>query len=464
MTNRRQPPSDPLMPTAAGLARGETAFHGGAPVREIGVVIDVDAERHAYRVRTPRGTYSGVGRILQSTSDAALLQAQTTVVLDHSLGHPYIDGVLPAAVPPVAERQATATGVDGHGGDDGALNRSLGGAFRGPETPRDLLPGDHALRSPDGAVAGAFHGKLAQLSGSPLAAVRAYGHQDAVEILAGLLRVVTWMGESRVLNEGGKTSFVWRGGSDQLTESGADEERYTLRLDLGHRGDVLNFAVTTPDGQPKFRLHVDPAGRVSVTSAGGVQSVAGVGEDSDVSDRVHGSRHVETSGDLTVRVGGGAVETVEGARSVTVSLADRTVVLGDRHARVARSSTENVEGNASYNVGGQYAATVLGAAKVTARQSYEVETPLAKLRGQLVELGTSANDYAVKYNVLRTILDAFIQHVDRGFAALADHVHPVGAGATAMSATLAVNPTFRTGFRSPQPTTALQAQTIKIGP
>jgi len=452
------------MPTAAGLARGETPFQGGVPVREVGVVIDVDAERHAYRVRTTRGTYSGVGRILQSAGDATLLQPQTTVVLDHSLGHPYIAGVLPATVPPVAEHQASATGADGHGGADGALNRSLGGAFRGPETPRDLVPGDHGLRSPDGAVVGAFHGKLAQISGSPLAAIRAYGHRDAVEILAGILRVVTWMGESRVLNEDGKTSFVWRGGSDQLTETGADEERYTLRLDLGHRGDVLNFAVTTPDGQPKFRLHIDPVGRVSVTAAGGVQAVTGVGEDSDASDRVHGDRHVETSGDLTVRVGGGATETVEGARSLTVSLADRTVVLGDRHVRVARSNTEAIEGNASYNVGGEYAATVIGVAKVSARQSYEVETPLAKLRGRLVELGEDPSDYGVKYSVLKGILDALIQHIDRGFALLVDHVHPLVPGGTGPSVTLAANPSLRTGFRPPRPTTDLQARTIKLGP
>lgn len=452
------------MPTAAGLARGETPFQAGALAREIGVVIDVDAERHAYRVRTPRGTFSGVGRMLQSTSDASLLLPQTTVVIDHALGQPYIIGVLPAAVPPVSEHQASATGASGHGGADGTMNRSLGGAFRGPETPRDLIPGDHALRSPDGAVVGAFHGKMAQISGSPLAAIRAYGRTDSVEILAGLLRVVTWMGESRVINEGGKTSFVWRGGSDQLTESGADEERYTLRLDLGHRGDVLNFAVTTPDGQPKFRFHVDPVGRVSLTAAGGVQSVAGTGEDSDVSDRVHGDRHVETSGTLTVRTGGSETTRVEGTRTTTISLSDQLIVLGDRHARIARASTENVEGNASFNVGGQYSATVIGPAKLTARQTYEVESPLVKLRGRLVELGEDPSDYGVKYNVLKAILDALIRHVDQLASAVKDHTHPVVGPSAGLSVTLAANPTFLSGFRSPRSTEELQARTIKLGP
>ena len=68
------------------------------------------------------------------------------------------------------------------------------------------------------------------------------------------------MGITQVTNEEGRTNMSFRGGSDQSTETGSDEEKWGIRFDLGAKGDVFNFELTTPLGQVLFRIHVDADG------------------------------------------------------------------------------------------------------------------------------------------------------------------------------------------------------------
>lgn len=412
MSTRNNTPHDPINdPT-----RGGGSMVGGEIRRERAVVLSVDANRHAYRVITAAGRTFTVGRIKTHPGDNALLEPHTPVRIDFSLGEPYIDGVLPTEVPLTNEVAETITGTSGYGAEDSVMNRNLGATFRGPGEANDLLPGDQVMRSPDNASVGALHGKVAQMFGSAMAQVRAFGTTDAVEIMAGLLRVVTWMGESKYVNEDGKTSFVWRGGSDQLSETGADEERYTIRLDVGHRGDVFKFEITTPDGQPVFRFHVDPRGRLSILAADGVHNISGQGSASRIGDNVHGNREVVTEGQKSERVGSDLKETFQGNHQTLVSGNRTEVDMNDHSLRVNHQLNVSVGSDSVCNVGGKRTETIVGDDEHNVRADYNrfvtgnVTAVCANynLYTAHAKFGRNATSHAVKHEELERAMTALI--------------------------------------------------------
>lgn len=400
----------------------------------------MDASRHAYRVVTASGRTFTVGRLRTHPGDNALLPVHTPVRIDYSLGEPYIDAILPAEVPLDGETNSNATGAAGHGGSDAVLNRNLGASFRAPGEPSDLVPGDQSIRSPDGASVSALHGKVAAMVGSPMAQMRVFGTTDTAEIIAGMLRVITWMGESRYVNEEGKTSFVWRGGSDQLTESGPDEERYTLRLDVGHRGDLFRFEVTTPDGQPVFRLHVDPRGKVSILAADGLTSIVGRETASRFVDQVQGSRETVTEGTASARVAGDATHTYQGTHTTTTSGLNSEIDLHDRAQRVNRNLNVSIGADEVRNVGGDRTQTVVGDdtfhvrgnftldainIEFTATRGCKVTSPTAHLNSPAVKVGRNPVSHGVKFEQMQTALNALNADVTGLKQLLRAHVHPV---------------------------------------
>lgn len=457
--NRHQSQSSPLDPQA-DPSRGNTLGAPNGLGRERAVVLTVDAERHAYRVVTASGRTFTVGRLRTHPGDTALLAPHTPVRIDYSLGEPYIDAILPAEVPLRGETNSGATGTSGHGGADAVLSRNLGASFRAPGEPSDLIPGDQAVRSPDGAQVAALHGKVAKIFGSPMAQMRVFGTTDAAEIIAGVLRVITWMGESRYVNEEGKTSFVWRGGSDQLTETGPDEERYTLRLDVGHRGDLFKFEVTTPDGQPVFRLHVDPHGKVTVLAADGLNSIVGREPGSRFVDQVHGSRETVTEGGVTERVSGDHAATYQGNHEVTVSGRHAEIALHDRSVRVNRGLNVGVGADEVRNVGGDRTTTVVGDEALHVRGDLDVDAtnidatatgtakttaPTVHLSSPSVKLGRAPVSHAVRFEQMQAAIQALNADISAMKVQLRLHTHPVVLTPVPLaqpSPTLAASPTL----------------------
>lgn len=296
---------------------------GHAPRERVrGTVVNCDASGHTYLVATPQGRVA-MPRIRMSPGDLSLIPNGTPVVVDYSLGEPYIAGILPAEGRRSTSPAEGVTGVAGHGGDDPVLTANYGVNARAGDEPNDLIPGDMVMRGPGTASVAALHGNVAMLQGGRLAQLRAFGDSDAVEIVSGIYRLVTWMGEARVVNEEGKTSYVWRGGSDQLTQTGPDEERYPIRLDVGHSGDLINLEVCAPQGQTLFRFHVNAEGRLEIFAAGGVDQTQG-GAMGPV--RVAGSRETDVRGDDSCTVGGVCKSICRSNRYCSVSSNDELVV------------------------------------------------------------------------------------------------------------------------------------------
>jgi hypothetical protein len=401
----------PLQPSSSLLASGGGPFQPNSPLRERGVILLVDADRHSYRVATHSGrVLDGIGRLKAHPGDTAILPINTLVRVDYSLGQPYIDAILPEEVPtPPSETASNVTDTSGHGGEDPVLQHNMTSTFRGVGEPRDLLPGDQVSRGPDGALVGALHGKVALLRASPLAQIRAMGNDDIVEVIAGNLRVVTWMGELKILNEDGKTSLMLRGGTDQLTETGADEERYPLRLDIGARGDMVHFVLATPDGAPLCDFKVDAQGKIALLAAGGIDIISGNSPSAVTALRVHGNEERTIEGSLTERVSRDVTEQYSGSRETSVS--------GNNTTHILQSKTEFT--------GDAWLAKATGTA--------QLEGSTVKVKSRSVEIGFLPISHATKYEELNTVVTDLQRQLNSFQLQVKTHTHVVAGTAAGPS-------------------------------
>jgi hypothetical protein len=179
--------------------------------------------------------------------------------------------------------------------------------------------------------------------------IRTHLVNDIVEIISQRFRHVHSMGFSEIKDESGRTSFVFRGGSDQTTECGSDQENWTIRFDLGQTGDLFKFELTQPDGASVFRIHVTPDGKADMFAAKGFHW--GGGEDS--TDKKLGDEATEVKGNTQRIIGGEESRKVRGARKTVVAANDSKNVGNDGIASYMRHFTKSVGGQAKYTfVGG----------------------------------------------------------------------------------------------------------------
>lgn len=410
------PPGSPY--ASAPLGSGSAAKH-----LERGTVLSVDARRHVYRVALASGRTVTASRILPDPSDATLLQEHTAVAVTFDLGAPYILGVLPPGTAHNDEGSAIS-GQDGHGGQDPVFDRGLPANGRNINTPTDIMPGDAARVAPGGATVAALRGGVATLAGGPLARIDAFGAEDRLRLLAGELRVETWMGTSEVVNEDGRVSYRWRGGSDQMTQTGAGEGRYTLHLDVGHSGDLVLFRVTNREGQDLFRVHVTPEGRVELLASGGVALHGGDRDDAQHETSHHGSRTHHTTRNETHEVGG--------ARTTHVGDGDRLEV--DGGYEVIAVGAVNIVGADRWvaQSGGELVLNAAGRARisgdgVTIVAGLTSDVLLDVTGNDRVRVGRSATSHAVKHEELVQALAPLVNAVNELRRVFATHSHP-GAG------------------------------------
>lgn len=445
---------------------GGSAMAPPQNVIERGTIMSVDAQRHIYRVALNSGRTMQMSRIRAHLGDLAILPNGTIVAVTFALGLPYIMGVLPPETAEEADENPTSvTDAAGFGGNDPLLSRNFGANSRGANEPTDVSPGDFVGLSPDGASVSALHGKIAQLRGSALAKVQAFGDNDLVQIISGVMRVVTWMGESQVVNNGGKTSFIWRGGTDQLTQTGQDEEKYTIKLDVGNTGNMIKLEVCNRDGQTVFRFHVDPQGKVELFAAGGFNQHSGNDENAQHPVRYHGSVREVVTGGATRNIGGNVTNNFESNLTNTISTNLSTTVGQDRALRINRNDYVEIGGDAKELVGGVkevYSAgdmisEVIGSAAFHAVKTRGGEAKIETAGGNItmspgegtfqvnagadrVVLGTGAVSHATKFEELSLAIQRIVAQINGINAIISTHVHPLAgpiAGSTGPSPMLA---------------------------
>lgn len=415
---RFPPPSDPLI-TRPGHPSVNPVFAPGVNTFERGTILEVDARRHSYRVAVSSGRVISMGRIRSSPGDTALLERGTNVVVSMALGEPYIFGILPLGVAHTDDGP-TLSGLDGHGGTDPALDRHLTASARDPGAPSDMLPGDAGLRGPDGASVAAMKGKVAQMMGGPLARIQAFGDGDKVAIRTGEFELNSWVAEVKHTNEGGATNYSWRSGVDQLTQTGADEGRYTVHLDVGSVGDVIKLEVTNRDRQALFRFHVDSHGRVELFAAGGFAHMGGDGPGAIHETAHHGDAAHEITGDSSQIVGGSRKDMTGGS---WISQAGGLIeLLAGTDLSLTGTSSATLQSGGETLVSGTDKTTIAGRGVIVNPRlaEFRVESALP----DKIVLGTGATSHATKYEELVILLTTILGKLNALSAAVAAHVHP----------------------------------------
>jgi len=355
---RAQLPPDPI--TNRQKLLGENAYKDqrGQPMRpsqkgEEGIVQEAFPDTQSYAVAIGSNVTETMGRILQNTSDCSMLPKGTRVAITRDYGgRPLILGVIPVA-DSVEDTNTTLslTGDSSSGGGDPLYAGKGKANYRTPGTPRDVMPGDHVIAGSEGnAIAVLGGGVNVMKSGN--AQIQTHLLNDQVHIICRNHKLTTDMGVTETKNDGGRVSYTFRGGADQLTEAAADQENWVIRFDLGAEGDLFNLRLTRPNGLDIFKFHVDNDGRVEIFGAQGVD-ITGGGPHTQkhLQDRVTVIKQSDTE-----TVGNDQTKTVQGNKSETVSNSYSQAVGTDRATSAMRHETRSIGGNLTEKIVGGSAA------------------------------------------------------------------------------------------------------------
>lgn len=427
---------------------------------ETGIVFAVDASNYSYRVRLNSGRVVDAVRMQSHSNDLALLRQGELVAVSFDFGPAVIIGVLPGSV--ARDPQATSfqvTDVTGHGGEDPQFRANTIATARTPSQPTDLMPGDAALVAPDGAVVAALRGRVASLRGGALAKVEAFGEQDLLRFTAGNVRMDHWGGYWQYSNDdAGRINYSWRLGSDQLTQTGADAERFTIQLDAGADSGVVRFSVQNREGQALFSLHVDANGHCDIYAAGGIRQHGGAAATDVTQQHTHGQREETSTGDVT--------ETVEGANRIQI-IGPNTVQVGGPWLEVAaqtrmiacnRDLQVDVHGEAREVLvqGRQTSSAGTIGHTLTGSSDYAVACESGSIRlettgpgrialhhtgADAIHLGTDPSNHLVMFEPMQVSWNELKAYIASLVTQLAAHTHPVSGVLAGPSTQLAL-PTF----------------------
>lgn len=285
------------------------------------------------------------------------LQTGTAVVVSWDLGFPVIVGILDlVGGAQTALPSPTLTGVEGVGSNDATQPVDGSNNYRPPHAPTDIGGGDWSQMGTLGNHVAVLEGGLSLL-GAPSAQVQSFGVTGLLRHVSRILQNVNDFGMWKVENLQGKTSFILRAGANQTTQTGLDEQHWTIRLDLGASGDMLDFRILEPEGKTLFRLHAGSDGRVQIFGDGGVDVSSGAGGLAETRHDIAGARSTTIAGDDTHQTQGDSTRSIDGAHTHSVG--------GDETRSVGGAGTEFINGNHAHGVGGDQTRVVGGKRKTS---------------------------------------------------------------------------------------------------
>lgn len=353
--------------TPATVNRKQAAFGAGlgAPPQRrwlTGVIVDYDPNNQRYRVSVDEvGLNDTMPRLVRDPGDVTILPPETIVACHDELGYWVIDAVIkqadivPSRLPP-----PTVSEIRGVGGEDPVrAQRADGPALKAASDPVDMLAGDWVRRSPDGNFVGVLAGGTNVMQSAPFAAIRTHALEELVEIFSHKFRHITAMGNFEIKSDGGKTSLVWRAGSDQSNENGPDRENWTIRLDVGATGDLFDFSITTPEGQVLSRIHMSASGKIQILGVDGVDIISGGNGKASTKEVMTANKETQYTENHTMSVAKDQTSRVGGSRDTTVGGNDSTIVGNDRSETISRDWNHTVNGKVRQKVLGGMPLTAL---------------------------------------------------------------------------------------------------------
>ena len=352
--------ANPRLPKSKTHATAGANAHGRildktAPRRqwEVCSIWDYSPQSQTYTVvGGSSGPMPDVRRLVEDPGTVGVLPRNTEVVVHFELGFPVIASVLKSAATGAVEvNPSRISEVRGVGGEDGVYDqKNPSSSARAPNDPVDVLADDWVRKSRHNNFVGVLAGGTNILSSSPMAQIRTHGVNDMVEIFANVYRHISALGNLEVINDGGKTSLIWRAGADQLTENGANAENWTLRLDAGATGDLFRLSVTTPHNNTLCEVHMSADGRLSLTGVAGIDISSGLR--GTAREDVAESKEVDVLGNMSTTVGGEVLETFNSGKETLVANNDsvsagndlKETVGHDRMTHIGNKLITTVEG------------------------------------------------------------------------------------------------------------------------
>jgi len=351
---------DPLLPNDVFSSYStEDKFGGNAlqissvpKYQEAGVIWEVYPDEKTVTVYTDSGRIlEGLGIDAQVDSfrggEICIPRKGQPVRIDYALGRPVVilSHQIPSNPPHTQatdDRPLLTQGVDDSSTRTGSAPTSLNHGL-----PRGTLPGDKAWVGDEGNLVAVLSGGLSLLKGSEYSQIIASRLGDLVRIVSRNFEHFSDFGEIHIKNEGGKNSFILRGGADQLTETGGGKTNYTLHVELGAAGDLISVKVTDAKGNIKWRYHVDSRGNVTqevndVFSRAGSEDVGVKGDSTHI---VGGDKQSLVTGNDTRSARGEMLTESGGSHIIQTGEHHQLSVLGDLLATVGRLVRVSAAGN-----------------------------------------------------------------------------------------------------------------------
>jgi len=289
----------------------------------------------------------GVPRRVEDPGTIAPLETGTVVVVDTSLGFPYIDGVL--NINASSEKRERAPKPPSLAGSEGELvteamtGQGLPGYYKNIQTPDDVVPGDFVRMSPDGNYVAVLRGKETRVFGSEKAQIQVIGYNDLIRTICEDLEHYNGFGTFRISNAEGRGNIEIRGGADQLNETGGDEEQWTFRLDIGDSGEFFDMRITTLTGKTLSQLKMTPDGQIKIMAVKGIELVNADG--APRSEEIGGNHYRRVLGNTVDKVSGSSNTTIQGEKVTNTSESDKKVIGNDQVRTINRNKVTQVGGN-----------------------------------------------------------------------------------------------------------------------
>lgn len=296
--------------------------------------------------------YDGVPAVMSNTCLFSPADPSVPVIIDFSLGTPCIVGSLPKGNKGVATSTAPVFTTISTGSVD---TNSAGTDSTMAMTPKGMIPGDAALVSTDGNYVAALRGKISKLYGAERAQIMALGYHELVRVVTENYENFNSFGELSVTNKNGRSNVSFKGGPDQVSQSGGGQKNWTFHIDIGDVGNMFDMKVTTAENKTMAQAKFSSDGHIEFYGSKGVTTIAG-GNGLNITGGNHSNKY---EGELTVFVARNFYDTCEGSVSRLVS--------GSIDDSVGVDSILQVNRDRIVGVGGNYKQIITGGSPATAK-------------------------------------------------------------------------------------------------
>lgn len=344
--------------------KGKSTFSGDVypQGKRQGTIVAYDPDSDSYTVACegePGNPRELKGRVFKdiprrkTPGRETVLPADTPVIVDFGLrNQPYISGCLSTNASRGATNSTTGPEIDAGGGFFNENTETRAGAyFRTPGTPKNMMPGDQFLTTPDGNYVSAQRGQINKVFAGDRAQIIVSGLHSAVRVVCENYEHLSAIGETRIESLNGKNSMSFRGRVDQKSERKGNA---SVAFDIGEKGNLVALQINDTSGRMVSKIRFSPSGQVEILATENFDTITSKVRKEEVGQ----ARVVRIMGTDTHYVKAGRTETIEGGWKVSVASSGLFTY--------GQDLGEVIQNNHVYSVAGNVSRTITGGPALTA--------------------------------------------------------------------------------------------------